>query len=66
MAAGGSPPATKRRIAWLYSPLNKGTNVNTVGKRLRKTRNGDFVLGKFDVVVDTPDDDTSNLSEGMG
>lgn len=65
VAAGGIRPTTKRRIASLDSPFTEGSNVSIIGKRLYMRCDGDFLLGESDVVLDIPDDDSSNLSKGI-
>lgn len=58
----GSRLTNNRRIAWMDSPLTKYANAITVGRRLFKRRNMDFLLGESNVVVDIRDDDAWNLS----
>lgn len=52
-------------IAWLDSPLTEGVGARTISRRLRKRHIVDFLLGESDVVLEIPDDDAPNLSEGM-
>lgn len=50
---------------WLDSLLTESAHSSTVGRRLYKKRNVDFLLGESHVVVDIPDHDAPKLSEGM-
>lgn len=47
------------------SPLFGDVGASTIGKRVRKRRNVDFLLGKIDILIIIPDKDASNLSKGM-
>lgn len=65
MKTEGIHSSIKRRLAWLESPLNEGTRVSTVCRRLCKKQNVDFMLGDSDVVLEIPDDDTLKQLVGM-
>lgn len=56
--------ASKKWLSWLVSLLSEGSGASSISRRLHKKRNVDFLLRKFDVVVDVRDDDPSKLSQG--
>lgn len=64
-ANGGRRSSNKQLLSRLDSSFIEGTLASTVGRRLHKKRNFDFLLRESDVVMEIPNDDTSKQSEGM-